>query len=269
MNSSRLRAILPRIYDNFLMPSKLDSYSELLGSALRAGYETHSVASFWDVIAGGGPSPVAKYMVVRHDIDTDPATAACFLEIEARLAVRASYYFRLSTLDLPLMERIAEVGSEASFHYEEIATISKERCLKTKDQVYAEMPRIRNRFKSNLHALRQATGLPMSTVSSHGDFVNRQLGLANWELLRDRAFRAEVDIKLEAYDEAMMRHVRKRFTDIYDDPSGVTLLPQAIRASEPVLYLLTHPRMWRSNPGVNLRDDLGRVWAGVRYRICG
>lgn len=258
--------ILPRIYADFLMPSRLNTYSEFLRFALRAGYETHSVASFWTVIAGGGPSPTAKYLVLRHDVDTDPATAACFLDLEAPLEVRSSYYFRLSTLDLPLIERIAEVGSEASYHYEEIATIAMERCLKTRDQVNAEMPRIRERFKSNLRALRHATGLPMSTVASHGDFVNRRLKMSNWELLRDHAFRADVNVELEVYDETMMRHVRRRLTDA--DPLGLNVLLEAIHTGEAVIYLLTHPRQWRSSPRENLNDNLGRIWAGFRYRLC-
>ncbi len=45
------------------------------------------------------------------------STAKKFFEIENKYNVKASYYFRLSTLDYKFMKEIHEYGSEASYHF--------------------------------------------------------------------------------------------------------------------------------------------------------
>ncbi len=69
--------------------------------------------------------------MLRHDVDTDPGTAAAMWDIERELGVESSYFFRLSTLAPALMADIAAGGSEASYHYEEVATVAKRRRLRT------------------------------------------------------------------------------------------------------------------------------------------
>ena len=95
-------------------------------------------------------------MVLRHDVDTDPTTAAAMWQIARSLGVRASFYFRLSTLDIDLMRRIAESGSEAGYHYEEAATVAKRERLRTRERALQEMPRMRDLFRRNLDDLRKA-----------------------------------------------------------------------------------------------------------------
>mgnify|MGYP006145381963 CR=1 FL=1 len=68
------------------------------------------------------PRELPVVLVHRHDIDTDLPTARRMFALEQKHGVRASYYFRLSTLDFGLMRDIERYGSEASYHYEEIAT---------------------------------------------------------------------------------------------------------------------------------------------------
>ncbi len=257
-----------RVYADFLMPSRLDAYRCLLEAAQRADYRVMAIQEFWGLLGEGAISPAQRFLVLRHDVDTDPPTAGAMWQVERALGVNGSYFFRLSTLDVALMSAIAEAGGEVSYHYEELAAVAKDRRSRTREDALRHLPEAQDRFRRNLGRLRSVTGLPMRVVASHGDFVNRRLGIANWVMLADRQFRRDVGVELEAYDDELMSQLPLRSTDtapprywIPDDPLG------AIMRGEPVVYVLVHPRHWRVDRAGNARDDLKRLWEGTAYRF--
>ncbi len=257
-----------RIYAELLMPPRLDQYGDLIAAAAAHGYQMHSLRSFWQIVERGAVDAHARYLISRHDVDADVGAAGLMWKAEQSLGAHASYYFRLGTVDVSLMRAIEQSGSEASYHYEELATLVKKRRIKDREHVYAAMPEIRRRFKENLCSLRERTGLPMVTVASHGDFANRKLNIPNWEILRSQALRWELGIGLEAYDEAIMRYVTSRHCDCAHRRLWLGENPiAAIRRGEPVIYLLTHPGHWRSNPRECLPHDLRRLWEGICYAL--
>lgn len=268
MASAGLADIWYRIYGDFFMASRLDNYRTLLRQVLDHGYQICSVGLFWNCLKNMKLSLDAKYFILRHDVDTDIATARAMLEIEQALGVSSSYFFRLSTIDFGLMGEIQSSKGEASYHYEELATVSKQKCLRTREDILREMPYIRQVFKKNLNRLRRESGLPMTVVASHGDFINRKVKAYNWEILEDKTLRSEVNIELEVYDESFSRHVSSRHSD--------TLYPTFWKPSDPlrfvhigspVICVLVHPRHWRANPKENLFDDAKRSLEGLRFSI--
>ena len=261
------RQVWNRCYGDFLMPSRLPAYRALLEAALEAGYAIVSVEGAWAAIEAGRLDPAGRTLVLRHDIDTGPLTAGAMWRIERDLGVGSSYYFRLSTLDLGLMAEIAAGGSEASYHYEELATVAKRHRPRTTAAALALVPEAQDRFRHNLERLRGQTGLPFRTVASHGDFVNRKLGLMNWTILADPAFRAAVGIDLETYDEAFMGHVTSRHADTTYPRFWTTQPPPqtAIATGEPVVYLLVHPGAWRVTPWRSVVGNLRRIREGIAY----
>ena len=259
--------IWDRIYGDFLAPSALGSYRALLESALRAGYEVIAVEAFWRLVVTGTVDPARNYLILRHDLDTDPQTGAQMWEIDQSLGVASSYYFRLSTLDYDLMAAIGKGGGEASYHFEELATVVKRHRKHDRGSVLRRVPEAQELFVRNIETLRRRTGLPMPVVSSHGDFVNRSTRLPNWTILLDRQIRRTAGIELEVYDEAFVSHVSKGFSDTHyprrwtpDD------LDAAIAVPVPVLYLLVHPRNWQARPLENALDDLRRIREGARIQ---
>lgn len=279
-----VRDIADRVYADFLMPSRLNAYASLLELALGSGYEVHSVGSFWRLAPspcdaqpadppgpGSPPSrPPGRILVLRHDVDTDPATARAMWRIDRHLGVRSSYFFRLGTLDVDLAEQIAAGEGEVGYHYEELASVIKRRRIRTRAAALAVLPMTRGIFAANLERMREQTGLAMRVAASHGDFVNRRVGVANWEILADPTFRAQVGIDLETYDASLLACLPHRFTDSlhprYWEPADPA---SAIRAAEPVVSLLVHPRHWRPDRAGNLRDDLRRLVEEARYRLPG
>ena len=259
-----------RFYSDFLMPSRMGAYRALLEGALAAGYTFVSIEAYWNLLRAGEIDPARRYFILRHDIDTDTATADVMWRIERSLKISSSYYFRLSTVDLPLMAAIAEGGSEVSYHFEELATVAKKRRPADAAAAMKLIPEAQDLFRSNLTRLRGQTGLPMVVVTSHGDFVNRMLDLGNYEILTDPAIREEMHISLETQDKPFLTSVTAHQSDspyprfwIRGDPL------EAIRTGEAIIYLLVHPRHWRVNRVVSLRDNAGRLREGLAYRLPG
>lgn len=264
----KLASLWHRIYADFFMPGRLDTYRALLAEALDRGYHICSVASFWAETKNGRREHTKKYLVLRHDVDTDPGCAAEMWKIERSLGVASSYYFRLSTVDVSLMQQMERSGGEASYHYEELATVAKQRRLKTPERVLHHLPYIREEFKKNLTWLRQETGIPMKIVAAHGDFVNAKLQISNVVILRDPAFREEVGVELEAYDEELMKHVETRYSDTpYPDFWKTESPRNAIKAGQRVVLVLFHPRHWRANLKANLNFEVTRIIEGLRYGL--
>lgn len=263
-----LRIVWHRIYADFMMPSRLHQYRRMLESFLAAGYVVVSVETFWGLITAGELESIQRHVVLRHDIDTDPATGREMWEIERELGVEGSYFFRLSTVDVPLMQAIEKSGSAASYHYEDLAIVAKRRRLRTRSDAYRHIAEAQDGFLRNIEFLRAITGLPMRVVASHGDFVNRRLRIPNWVILADEGFRRAAGVDLETYDESFITHVSSRHRDTLHPNYWIPADPlTAVARNEPVIYLLVHPRHWRAARAVNAKDDIVRLGEGIRYAL--
>jgi hypothetical protein len=255
---SLLQRLYSRLYADYLMPSRLAEYEKLLVQANGAGYRQLSVRDFYRAVqrADGGPGRV---LVHRHDIDSDLRTARKMFELEVRHGVRASYYFRLSTLDIGFMRAIEAAGSEASYHYEEVATYAKHHRLRRGCEVRERFPEIRAQFECNFMRISTELGMQMATVASHGDFANRRLKVINHELLRDPELRRRCGIECESYDNELLRHF-----DLYvsDRPYPVFYYPvspfDALGRHARICFL-THPIQWETNWVENTRCNMVRL----------
>lgn len=267
--SPALKKAWYRFYSDFLLPSRVRELRSLLEQALAQGYQVHSIASIWEKIKAGqlqdGP-----YLVLRLDIDTDLRTTRALWQVVREMGVKGSFYFRLSTLQVELMREIHAAGSEASYHYEEIATYAKRHRLRSRAEIEAQMPAIRALFAENYRRVKALTGLPLHTVASHGDWLNRRLGVINLELLQDQNLRQSLGIELEAYDPALQQHYVRRYSDgayphlwLDGDPL------EAIRQGLPFIEVLLHPRHWAANIAANLQENLLRLGEELAYRRPG
>lgn len=94
----------------------LIKYRNLLEALLEAGYSFQSFEEFL-------LQPKDKSIVLRHDVDLKAINSLRTAEIEHRLGVKASYYFRVvPQSDKPeIIRSIAELGHEIGYHYEEFS----------------------------------------------------------------------------------------------------------------------------------------------------
>lgn len=252
-----MKRFLHRLYSDYLMPSRLGQYRALLQQAKDAGYAQLSVRAFFAGLEDG--TAPARALVHRHDVDTDCRTAAKMFAIEAALGVRSSFYFRLSTLDYGLMREIEATGSEASYHYEEVADFAKRHHLREAEAVRARMPEIRAQFEENYQRIARELGVPLRTVASHGDFANRRIGVINHELLADPALRGRCGIVCESYDQALLAHFDLYISDLPHPHYFRPLAPQAALGRFERICLLTHPAQWETNWLDTTRSNLRRL----------
>ena len=61
-------------------------------------------------------------VVLRHDIDRFPHNALKMAHLEYLLEIRGTYYFRIvpESFDVAIIEKIAELGHEIGYHYEDL-----------------------------------------------------------------------------------------------------------------------------------------------------
>ena len=259
-----MRTILNRLYSDYLMPSRLRHYDALLQHARQEGYRQTSVRA-WLAALRGGRAGNGRVLVHRHDIDTDLPTARRMFALEQKHGVRASYYFRLSTLDFGLMRDIERYGSEASYHYEEIASFAKRAHLKHPDQVRARMDDIRAEFEHNFRRIEEQLGSKLHTVASHGDFANRRLGMINHELLADAALRARCGIACESYDRELLSSFDLYISDRPHPQYFHPMPPQKALGAYRRICLLTHPAQWRTNWAASSGHNLRRLVEAWRW----
>src|SRR5665647_41148 len=119
-----MKKILHQIYNDNFLPSRLDEYVELLELFLNHGFICLPVITFYEKMINKSLNSNDKYLILRHDIDSDLEMARQLFNIERKYDVRSSFYFRLSTLNFGLMRKIIGFGSEASYHFEEVASYS-------------------------------------------------------------------------------------------------------------------------------------------------
>lgn len=257
-------SIWHRFYSDYLLPSRFGEYRELLQLASKSGYTMLGIEAFYTLLKQEAVK--GKYFILRHDVDTDPAACDAFMETELAAGAFSSYYFRLRTIDLPRMRKLQKAGFEVGYHFEELSDLVKKYRLRTRDEVEAHFPEMRERFAANVMRLNRELEHPIRSAASHGDFVNRILGISNFSFL-DESLRKETGIVLEGYDA----HLLNAFQAIYSDLG----YPHFYRPSSPhsslekgvsTVYLLTHPRHWRRSFRENTKDNWTRFREGILYR---
>jgi len=260
-----MKTLLNRLYADYLMPSRLGEYDALLQEARDAGYAQLSVRRFFRALALPDANP-GKVLVHRHDIDSDLRTAKKMFAIEARHGATASYYFRLSTLDFGFMREIEAAGSEASYHYEEVADYAKRHRIHCAQEIRRCFPEIREQFIRNFNSIAERLGMQMVTVASHGDFANRRLKVINHELLRDTELRRRCGIECESYDTELLRHFDLYISDREHPHYYHPMSPFDAFGRYERICFLTHPLQWETNWIETTRCNLRRLAEEVAWR---
>jgi hypothetical protein len=109
-----------------LRHDRLDEFRALLHCALDEGYVTMTLSAFAETERSLPRERPGRILLLRHDIDSDLSRARRMWELERRLGVVGTYFFRRSTWDLRLIQQMAAEGFEVGYHYEELASAIKQ-----------------------------------------------------------------------------------------------------------------------------------------------
>lgn len=234
---------LTLIWKKLTQTSRLEEYHNLLESARDTGYVLTSLADWYNNYR----SKERHIMILRHDVDVDPAGAAEMYRIEKAVGARATYYFRWRTMNIDLMRQMQQDGFEVALHYETLATYCKQHDIRKAEEINAAI--LKTCFeilKGELARFRDMFG-EVQTIASHGDKRNRLIGIPNHVIL-NYGDRSELGIQFETYDPAIL----KQF-DVYISDSSIAenfawkynMTPsEAINRKLATICLLTHPENW-------------------------
>lgn len=263
---SKLGTVGHRVYQDLLIRSRLGDYRALIESLQARGFRFVTMLEFANIVRDSNAT-TESLCVIRNDVDSGLRTARAMFEIDRSLGVHTTFYFRLSTWDAPLMRDIAVAGNEAGYHYEEVATFAKRHRIHDRAELERRLPEIRDEFAENLERYKALIGDYPKTLASHGDFVNRRVGLTNACLVNSEV-RARFGVVAEGYDDWLVEPLDKRISDASAPQWWLPESPQtALKSNPSSIYILVHPRQWRADRRDNVTLTVQRIVQGARYGL--
>lgn len=157
--------------------SRWTAYRGLLEAALDAGY---AVVGLDDWVRDP-PGPGARVLILRHDVDQQPASALRMAAIERELGLRSTWYFRWRTAQPGVVDALARDGHAVGLHYETLTrAVLREGGAPVTDVL---VERCREELQTEVATFARRHGATRS-ICPHGD--TRVPGVDNLMLLRDQ-----------------------------------------------------------------------------------
>lgn len=126
-------------------------------------------------------SPGQKIAIMRHDVDRRARNALRLAEVESEMGIKGSYHFRVdSSSNVPeIINRIAGLGHEIAYHYEDMAVAAKMTGKAGSSSGEEFATRAYELFRSNLAYFR--TFYPVRVISMHGSPAQRTDNRLVWK----------------------------------------------------------------------------------------
>ncbi|MGE5348556.1 MAG: hypothetical protein ACM3NP_04665 [Actinomycetota bacterium] len=243
-----------------------DRLQLLLSSLKSAGYGFTTVAGYLHDL----PSPA---VILRHDVDARPVNSLRCAEMENRLGISGTYYFRTvsKAWDEGVIREIHRLGHEIGYHYEDLAVAG------------GRFERAIENFGRNLARLRHLT--PVETICMHGSPLTKYDNRLLWEKYdyRDFGIKGEpyfdIDFNTVLYLTDTGRRwngdrysIRDRIMPIRQDGAGKTTpgksVPAAgvdeIRSTAEVIPVETGTGRRKTNNGNNVGSNNSYIFRSTR-----
>ena len=146
-----------------------ETFQVFLSSIKSAGYTFITVAGYLR-------DPATSTVILRHDVDDKPGNALTFAEMENRLGISGTYYFRAGpgSHDETVIRQINSLGHEIGYHYEDLAVAK------------GNYERAIILFAENLAKLRRLA--PVETICMHGSPLSKYDNRKLWKKYDYREF---------------------------------------------------------------------------------
>lgn len=242
-------------------------YRKIILSALQRGYRVISLYQWYQTLLTSSKH-TQKFLILRHDIDHDVEGAKVMFEIEKKLGVHSTFYFRWSTVDKQLIKKIRDYGSEVGLHYETVATYTKQHQLTSKEQITPEVVKeCRLLLKDEVRRFQELCG-EITSIASHGDPINAKLQFANNEILKGEDL-SQYSVLFEAYQGVILDKVRAYISDA-GWPAGFwkygTSPISAVNQGIGTIMFLSHPCHWSAS-GLKRLTKLAKRLASKRETL--
>lgn len=169
------------------MDFTLKTYKTLLNNLINQGYNFQTFREFLK-------NPKEKAIVLRHDVDKLPENSLLFAKLQNKLGIKGSYYFRIvpQSFNIDIIEKIAELGHEIGYHYEDVDFASqnhkiKVKSKKTKVEFEKELAeKAIKLFEKHLAELRNY--YPVKTICMHGSPLSKYDNKILWKYYNYKDF---------------------------------------------------------------------------------
>lgn len=150
-----------------------------------------------------------KYLVLKHDVETDVSHAFKIAEIEQRYGHRGSYYVQAYLLEkeenVALLKQMQQMGHEISYHYDVM------------DSCNGNLEAAMKEFEKNCKMF-ENKGFPVITVCQHGNPIVERNG---YHSNRDFFRNAQVQTRYPKLSDIMVNYKEQRNTEyLYFSDAG-------------------------------------------------
>jgi hypothetical protein len=158
----------------------LERYWDWFCYQIKAGGYTGS-----SVAAVLGECSVGQFIILKHDVETNPKKALRLAQIEKKHSLTGSYYVQASLLhsskNIQILRQIRQLGHEVSYHHDVM------------DSNHGDLRKAAVEFQKNVELFRSC-GFPVQTVCQHGNPVIARVGYSsNRDFFRDPGIAARYE----------------------------------------------------------------------------
>lgn len=237
------------IISTLICNNRLETYSKYLSYAFENGYKVCSMKEFWD-----DKNSSQKHFILRHDVDWNGIATEKMFETEKKVfnlfkdfgGGHSTYYFRHSTVNKFLINKMLNEGFEVGLHYETIADFANKEGITEFNLL--PMEKIRECLKKEIKEFKQTYNPNLTSICSHGAPLNRKLHVSNNYLLENRNY-SDFGIEFEAYDKRLYEnfincHIMDGTLRVNSGFSYMQNPIDAINSGIQNIVFLSHPNHW-------------------------
>lgn len=195
------------ILKTIIFNNRLKTYEKYIRYAIKNGYQVMSLKDFYSNYKN-----IGKCLVLRHDVDHVGESTRKMYEIEKKIGVKSTYYFRGCTLDVELAKEMHSFDYDVGFHFETLSDYADEHNLNNVENINKnEMVKT---LRKEICAFEKKVGFSIDSICSHGTATNLKIGHSNNWILDDK----ELDdswggCRFEAYNKKMYDFVDTHIMD--------------------------------------------------------
>lgn len=156
-------------------------YSLLLNTLSSKKFSFFKLSNYFNLI-NSNQFNNKSLILLRHDVDRSPSNSLQTAIIENELGIEGSYYFRIihKVFDEKIINRIADLGHEIGYHYEDVDLTRKKLKIKSKKLSQDELIDLAYEgFCTNLERMRKL--YPITTICAHGSPLSPYDNKIIWE----------------------------------------------------------------------------------------
>lgn len=205
--------------------------------------------------------PDGRFIVLKHDVETDVTKALRLAEIEHAHGICGSYYVQAYLLDdsrnVDMLKKMQRMGHEISYHYDVL-----DACSGDFEKAECEFARWLGRFND--------CGFSFTTICQHGNPVKTRMGYtSNRDFFRNAEIRAKYPYLTDMVVDYsrricrsyvyvsdagyMWKHISEPETnDLHPDSTNISIggfanLKKFVNEADCPVIISTHPHRWESS----------------------